>query len=59
MLDLIGVVLSPFLWCLDWMYKVLVASDALGIFLGFFAAGAVIRFLVKPLIGSRENVGDD
>lgn len=59
MLDLIGILLSPLLWCLDWMYHILVASGALGVFLGFFAAGAVVRFLVKPFVGSRSKVGDN
>lgn len=58
MADLIGIVLQPILVPLGWFSQILTGADALGIFLGIFAAGVVVRLFVRPILGA-DGKGDD
>lgn len=54
--DAIALCLSPFLWALEWMARVLSTANALPAFLAIFAASVVSRLIIKPLVGEQSAV---
>lgn len=57
--DAISIVLSPFLWALNWFGQILLSSGAMAVYLAIFAATVVTRLIIRPFIGEQSNSRKD
>lgn len=59
MLQLISLILTPFTWAFAQMARILSLSGAFPIYIVFFFIGVVLRFIVRPFIGSAQKEPDN